>query len=136
MDEVKEKINQFGLPQKEADELFEALSEEVLEILFHEYADKSTDDELTVMETRIKEAKSPEHFETIIAEIATTIYGDQADQEIRNIYQDLLDQFSTAVEEAKQLAQRAQAGDPDAIKLIEKAQQTEDFDEVMNKFSE
>lgn len=136
MDEVKEKINQFGLPQKEADELFEALSEEVLEILFHEYADKSTDEELTVMETRIKEAKSPEHFETIIAEIATTIYGDQADQEIRNIYQDLLDQFSTAVEEAKQLAQRAQAGDPDAIKLIEKAQQTEDFDEVMNKFSE
>jgi hypothetical protein len=136
MDEVKNKINQFGLPQKEADELFEALSEEVLEILFHEYADKSTDEELTVMETRIKEAKSPEHFETIIAEIATTIYGDQADQEIRNIYQDLLDQFSTAVEEAKQLAQRAQAGDPDAIKLIEKAQQTEDFDEVMNKFSE
>ena len=136
MDEVKNKINQFGLPQKEDDELFEALSEEVLEILFHEYADKSTDEELTVMETRIKEAKSPEHFETIIAEIATTIYGDQADQEIRNIYQDLLDQFSTAVEEAKQLAQRAQAGDPDAIKLIEKAQQTEDFDEVMNKFSE
>ena len=136
MDEVKNKINQFGLPQKEADELFEALSEEVLEILFHEYADKSTDEELTVMETRIKEAKSPEHFETIIAEIATTIYGDQADQEIQNIYQDLLDQFSTAVEEAKQLAQRAQAGDPDAIKLIEKAQQTEDFEEVMNKFSE
>lgn len=136
MDEVKEKINQFGLPQKEADELFEALSEEVLEILFNEYADKSTDEELTVMENRIKEAKSPEHFETIIAEIATTIYGDQADQEIKNIYQDLLDQFSTAVEEAKQLAQRAQAGDPDAIKLIEKAQQTEDFEEVMNKFSE
>ena len=136
MDEVKEKINQFGLPQKEADELFEALSEEVLEIVFHEYADKSTDEELTVMETRIKEAKSPEHFETIIAEIATTVYGDEADQEIKNIYQDLLDQFTTAVEEAKQLAERAQAGDPEAIKLIEKAQQTEDYEEVMNKFSE
>jgi hypothetical protein len=136
MDEVKEKINQFGLPQKEADELFEALSEEVLEIVFHEYADKSTDEELTVMETRIKEAKSPEHFETIIAEIATTVYGDEADQEIKNIYQDLLDQFTTAVEEAKQLAQRAQAGDPEAIKLIEKAQQTEDYEEVMSKFSE
>jgi hypothetical protein len=136
MDEVKEKINQFGLPQKEAEELFEALSEEVLEIIFHEYADKSTDEELTVMETRIKEAKSPEHFETIIAEIATTVYGDEADQEIKNIYQDLLNQFTTAVEEAKQLAQRAQAGDPDAIKLIEKAQQTEDYEEVMNKFSE
>jgi len=136
MDEIKEKINQFGLPQKEADELFETLSQEVLEILFHEYADKSTDEELTVMENRIKEAKSQEHFETIIAEIASTIYGDQADQEIKNIYLDLLDQFTTAVEEAKELAQRAQAGDPDAIKLIEKAQQTEDFKEVMNKFSE
>lgn len=136
MDEVRQRINQFGLPQKEADELFEALSEEVLEIVFHEYADKSTDEELTVMETRIKEAKSPEHFETIIAEIATTIYGDKADQEIKNIYQDLLEQFSAAVEEAKQLAQRAQAGDPDAIKLIQKAQQTEDYAEVMNKFSE
>ncbi len=136
MDEIKEKINQFGLPQKEAEELFEALSEEVLEIVFHEYADKSTDEELTVMETRIKEAKSPEHFETIIAEIATTVYGDEADQEIKNIYEDLLEQFSVAVEEAKQLAQRAQAGDPDAIKLIQIAQQTEDYAEVMNKFSE
>lgn len=136
MDEIKEKINQFGLPPKEADELFEVLSEEVLEIIFHEYADKSTDEELTVMETRIKEAKSPEHFETIIAEIATTIYGDQADQEIKNIYLDLLDQFTATVEEAKKLAQRAQAGDQDAIKLIEKAQQTEDYTEVMNKFSE
>jgi len=136
MDEIRRRINQFGLPQKEAEELFETLSEEVLEILFHEYADKSTDEELTTMETRIKEAKSPEHFETIIAEIASTIYGDQADQEIKNIYLDLLDQFTTAVEEAKQLAQRAQAGDPDAIKLIEKAQQTEDYAEVMNKFSE
>ncbi len=136
MDEVKDKINQFGLPQKEADELFETLSQEVLEILFHEYADKSTDEELTVMENRIKEAKSQEHFETIIAEIASTVYGDQADQEIKNVYLDLLDQFSTAVEEAKALAQRAQAGDPDAIKLIEKAQQTEDYTEVMNKFSE
>jgi hypothetical protein len=136
MDEVKEKINQFGLPQKEADELFETLSQEVLEIVFHEYADKSTDEELTVMETRIKEAKSPQHFETIISEIAATVYGDQADQEVKNIYLDLLDQFTIAVEEAKELAQRAQAGDPDAIKLIEKVQQTEDFKEVMNKFSE
>jgi len=136
MDEVKEKINQFGLPQKEADELFETLSQEVLEIIFHEYADKSTDEELTIMETRIKEAKSPQHFETIIAEIAATVYGDQADQEVKNIYLDLLDQFTTAVEEAKELAQRAQAGDQDAIKLIEKAQQTEDYGEIMNKFSE
>jgi hypothetical protein len=136
MDEVKEKINQFGLPQKEADELFETLSQEVLEIVFHEYADKSTDEELTVMETRIKEAKSPQHFETIISEIAATVYGDQADQEVKNIYLDLLDQFTIAVEEAKELAQRAQAGDQDAIKLIEKVQQTEDFKEVMNKFSE
>jgi hypothetical protein len=88
------------------------------------------------METRIKEAKSPQHFETIISEIAATVYGDQADQEVKNIYLDLLDQFTIAVEEAKELAQRAQAGDPDAIKLIEKVQQTEDFKEVMNKFSE
>jgi len=136
MDEIREKINQFGLPQKESDELFETLSEEVLEIIFQEYADKSTDEELTVMETRIKDAKSPEHFETIISEIATTVYADEAEQEIKNIYSDLLEQFTTAVEEAKQLAKRAQAGDPDAIKLIEKAQQTEDYEEVMNKFSE
>jgi len=135
MDEIKDKINQFGLPQKEADELFETLSQEVLETIFHEYADKSTDEELTVMENRIKEAKSPEHFETIIAEMASTIYGDQADQEIKNIYLDLLDQFSTAVEEAKALAQRAQSGDPDAIKLIEKAQQTEDYTKVMEEFA-
>ncbi|MFA7627905.1 MAG: hypothetical protein WCY37_00590 [Candidatus Dojkabacteria bacterium] len=135
MDEIKQKINEFGLPQKESEELFEALSEEVLEIVFHEYADKTTDEELTVMENRIREAKSPEQFETIIAEIATTIFGENAEEEIRNIYSDLLEQFKTAVEEAKQLAERAQAGDPDALKLIEKAQQTEDYHKVMDELA-
>lgn len=131
MEEVRQKINEFGLPQKESNELFETLSEEVLEIIFNEYADKSTDEELAVMENRIKEAKSSEQFEAIIAEIATSLYQEEAEQEIKNIYLDLLDQFSTAVEEAKELAQRAQAGDPDALKLIEKAQQTEDYHKVM-----
>ena len=131
MDEIRQRINQFGLPQKESEELFETLSEEVLEIVFHEYANKATDEELTIMENRMKEAQSPEHFETIIAEISTTLYGNNADEEIKNIYIDLLEQFTSAVEEAKQLAAKAQAGDPDALRLIEKVQQTEDYAKVM-----
>jgi hypothetical protein len=135
MDEIRQKINEFGLPQKESEELFETLSEEVLEIVFHEYAEKSTDEELTIIENQIKDAKSPGQFENIIAKIARSLYGEGAEEEIKNIYLDLIQQFTTAVEEAKELAERAQAGDPDALRLIEKAQQTEDYHKVMDELA-
>lgn len=131
MEEVTQKIKELELPEKESDELFNMLSEEVLQVLFEELADQSTDEELSVIETRIKESKSPEHFETIINEIALTVYGDTAQEEIKNIYLDLLAQFKATVDEAKTLIERANSGDPKAQELIAKAQETDDYKEIM-----
>lgn len=131
MEEVIQKIKELELPEKESDELFNMLSEEVLQVLFEELADQSTDEELSIIETRIKESKSPEHFETIINEIALTVYGDTAQEEIKNIYLDLLAQFKATVDEAKALIERANSGDPKAQELIAKAQETDDYKEIM-----
>ena len=131
MDEILSKIKELGLPEQEANELFELLTQEVLDVVFQDLADKSTDEELTVIETRIKDSKSPEHFETILNEIAITVYGDNAQEEIKNIYMDMVDGLKQNVEYAKELIERANNGDPDAKALLEKAQQTDTFKNVM-----
>lgn len=129
MDEINAKIKEFGLPEKESEELLNVMTEEAINVLFEDLAEKSTDEELTVIENRIKEAKSQEHFETILNELAVTVYGDNAQQEIINIYLDLLDIFKQNVEDAKDLIVKANSGDPDAKELLEKAK---DFDMYKN----
>jgi hypothetical protein len=132
MEEVIQKIKELGLPENESNEIFEMLSEEVLQVIFEQLAEQSTDEELTVIENRIKESKSTEHFENIINEIAITVFGDDAQEEIKNIYLDLFEQFKTTVDEAKALIERANNGDPQAQELLSKAQETEDFKQIMN----
>jgi hypothetical protein len=129
MEEIIAKIKEFGLPEKESEELLNVMTEEVVNVLFEDLTEKSTDEELAVIENRIKEAKSQEHFETILNELAVTVYGDNAQQEIKNIYLDLLDMFKHNVDEAKDLIVKANNGDPDAKALLEKAQ---DFDMYKN----
>jgi hypothetical protein len=131
MEEILSKIKELGLPEQEANELFELLTQEVLDVVFQDLADKSTDEELTVIEKRISESKSPEHFETILNEIAVTVYGDSAQEEIKNIYLDMVDGLEKNVKDAKALIERANNGDPDAKALLEKAQQTDTFKNVM-----
>lgn len=133
MQNIINKIKELGLQDDQANELFELLSEEVVEALFEDLAEKSTDDDLTVIENRIKEAKSPEHFESIIKEIAVTIYGDQAETEIENIYLDLIDQLKDNVESAKDLINKANSGDPQAQDLLNKAQDTQQYKNIIGE---
>ena len=132
MEEIKQKIQELQLPEKESEELFDMLSQEVLQILFEELAEQSTDEELAIMEKRMEESKSEEHLASIINEISVTVYGDEAQQEIKNIYLDLLAQFKATVDEAKALIERANDGDPKAQELIAKVQETEDYNQIMD----
>ena len=104
--EIIQKIMELGVDNARAQELFELISQEVLDILFEDLAEKSTDEELETIENRIKDAKSPEHFETIIKEIATTIYEDNAEQEIKNIYLDLVDSVAETIKQSNDLLQK------------------------------
>lgn len=131
--EIINKIKELGVDDQKANELFELLSEEVVEVLFEDLAEKSTDEDLAVIETRIKEAKSPEHFESIIKEIAVTIYGNEAESEIQNIYLDLIDQLKNNIDSAKDLLNKANSGDEQAQNLLNKAQDTKEYKDIIGE---
>lgn len=130
--EVIQKIKALGVEDQRAEELYELLSQEVLDVLFEDFAEKSTDEELSSIEMRIKNAKSPEHFETIIKELATTTYEDNADEEIRNIYLDLIDSLEGIIKQANELLEKANSGDPQAQKLLEEAQNSDTYKNIVD----
>ncbi|MCK9415099.1 MAG: hypothetical protein PHG60_00225 [Candidatus Dojkabacteria bacterium] len=131
--EVIQKIKALGVEDQRAEELYELLSQEVLDVLFEDFAEKSTDEELSSIEMRIKNAKSPEHFETIIKELATTTYEDNADEEIRNIYLDLIDSLEGIIKQANELLEKANSGDPQAQKLLEEAQNSDTYKNIVDQ---
>jgi len=130
-DEIIQKIKEAGVPEQEIETFYNLLSEQVLDLLFQDLARKATDEELTIIENRIKDAKSTEHLEAIIQELALTTYGENAAQEINNMYLDLIDDFKKNVEDAKALIQRANQGDKDAIELLNKAMDTDMYKSIM-----
>ena len=124
-EEIFQKIREMGVPENELENFYMFLSQETIYTLFEDLADKSTDEELTVIENRMKDAKSTQHLESLIDEIATTTYGENAKEEVKNIYLDLLESFKAHVEETKALIERANSGDPDALELLEKAKESD-----------
>jgi len=130
-DEIIQKIKEAGVPEQEIETFYNLLSEQVLDLLFQDLAEKQTDEELAIIENRIKDAKSTEHLEAIIQELALTTYGENAAQEINNMYLDLIDDFKKNVEDAKALIQRANQGDKDAIELLNKAMDTDMYKSIM-----
>ena len=130
-DEIIQKIKEAGVPEQEVETFYNLLSEQVLDLLFQDLVEKQTDEELTIIENRIKDAKSTEHLEAIIQELALTTYGENAAQEINNMYLDLIDDFKKNVEDAKALIQRANQGDKDAIELLNKAMDTDMYKSIM-----
>lgn len=131
--EIIQKIVSLGVDQKSAEELYELLSQEVLDVLFEDLAEKSTDEELSSIETRIQNAKSPEHFETIIKEVATTVYEDNSEEEIKNIYLDLVDSVEESIKQANELLEKANSGDPQAQKLLEEAQNSDTYKNIVDQ---
>ena len=130
-DEIIQKIKEAGVPEQEIETFYNFLSEQILDLLFQDLTEKQTDEELTIIENRIKEAKSTEHLEAIIQELALTTYGENAAQEINNMYLDLIDDFKKNVEDAKALIQRANQGDKDAMELLNKAMDTDMYKSIM-----
>ena len=56
-DEIIQKIKETGVPEQEIETFYNLLSEQVLDLLFQDLAEKQTDEELTIIENRIKDAK-------------------------------------------------------------------------------
>ena len=124
-EEIMQKIKSIIPDETKAQEMFDILTEEVFENLFTQLADTHTDEEMKVYETRLNEAKSPEHLQNMINEIAATVYGDNHLEQLKNDYILLLDELQKNIEDAKELISKSQQGDPTATDLINKAQQTD-----------
>jgi nucleotide-binding universal stress UspA family protein len=133
--DILQKIKDLGIPEEQTEEFYELLSGQVLEQIFTDYADKATDEELKVMETRLQESKSTEHLQTILNEVALTVYGDEnlAADTITQAYDDKLEEARIQIEETRNLLQRVQSGDPEATRAIEEAQQTEEYKSLMSE---
>lgn len=131
-EEIQNKIRELGIPEDKVEEFFNLISEEVFENLFSQLVDISTDEELQVIENRMREPKSPEHFQTILNDIAVTVYGDNAIEELKNDYIVLLDGLKKSAQDAQDLIIRAQQGDIEAQKLLESVQQTEQYKRIMS----
>jgi hypothetical protein len=132
-EEIIQKIKEAGVPETEVETFYELLSEQVLDLLFEDLSEKSSDEELQIIEQRIKEAKSVEHFESIIKELAYTAYGEEATTEISNMYLDLIDSFKKSIEDAKALIERANSGDTQAQTLLNKAIGTDEYKRIMGE---
>lgn len=133
MEEIKNKIREIGIPEEHIDEIYEILTEEVLNEMFKDYTDKFTDEELETLETRISDAKSLEHFQNIIQEIAITLYGEQTEQKINEKYLSMINFIKQTIDNAKDIIIKAQQGDKEALELLQKAQQTEEYKELIEE---
>ncbi len=129
--EIITKIKEIGIPEENVYEFYELLSEQVLDQLFQDLAEDSTDEELEVIKKRIEESKSTEHFETIIDEIATTVYGESKTEAIKSMYFKLIEDYNQNIKDAQELIEKANSGDAEAQEILEKAKQTEMYQNII-----
>lgn len=131
-EDIVKKIKSLQVPDNQVEDFYEVLSGEVLQQIFEDYADKSTDEELEIIQKRLQESKSTDHLQTILNELAITVYGDSSIDKISQIYDEKIEVAKNQIEEARNLLLSAQAGDPEAQRVITEAQQTEEYKEIIN----
>ncbi|MCD4756234.1 hypothetical protein K8R20_01290 [bacterium] len=125
--EIIIKIKGLGLDEKTSNELFNTISEEILDIMFQKLAGTTTNQDLEILQQRLQNSKSTEHYENILKEIAVTAYGDNALEELKKMFLDHIEEIKNTIAQSKDLLKRYEQGDPEAIVLINKAQQSDAF---------
>jgi hypothetical protein len=115
-----------------AKEFYPLVTEEVFEKLFTKLSEISTPEDLQTYKTRMKEAKSPQHLQTIINEVAVTVYGEKAGEELRTEYINQIEKIQKNMNDARELIQKAQQGDTQAKQQLEQVKQTETYKHIVN----
>ncbi|MCD4811617.1 hypothetical protein K8R14_03375 [bacterium] len=128
--EIITKIKELGLDEKTSNELFNTISEEIVDIMLQELAQTTSDHELQALHQRLQNAKSTEHYETILKEISVTVYGDNALEELKKMFLQYIEEIKNTITESKDLLEKYKQGDPEAIALVEKAQQSDTYKSI------
>jgi len=134
-EEIINKIKSLGLDDEKAQEVYQILSEEILDDLLSRLLEETTEEEFASIESRIMNSKSKEHLETIIYELALTVYGDNAKETIKEMYFDTIKSIKQSIKDANDLINKANSGDPKAQELIEKAKQSDTYKNIMSENS-
>jgi len=129
-DKVKEKLLLIVKDENIAQELLELLTQDVYDKLFLDLSKVVTEVEIKQYENRIKEAKSIEHAKTIIDEIAYTIYGANAENELLKEYARLISELENDLNNAFNLIQKAKQGDTQAQQLLQDTKQSNLYQQV------
>ncbi len=129
-DKVKEKLLLIVKDENIAQELLELLTQDVYDKLFLDLSKVVTEVEIKQYENRIKEAKSIEHAKTIIDEIAYTIYGTNAENELLKEYARLISELENDLNNAFNLIQKAKQGDTQAQQLLQDTKQSNLYQQV------
>lgn len=120
----------LGVSQEQANEFFNLLSEEIFSSLFEVVAETSSDEDLKTWESRMENAKSPEHYSLILEEIGAQVYEGDVKEELKKSYMELIDESVQMADQAKDLINRANQGDENAKKLLDTVQQTDTYKNI------
>lgn len=131
-EEIITKIKELGMDDNQSEELFNNIAEEIADLMFQELAETSTDQELEELKQRMENSKSTDHYESILKEIAVTVYGDNATDELKQMFLDYIAELKDVIAQSKDLMDRYNQGDPEAVKLIQTAQQTDTYKNIMD----
>jgi hypothetical protein len=129
-EEIITKIKDLGLDETTSEQLFNDISAEIIDMMMQELVETTTDEELKALNERLQNAKSTEHYESILKEVSVTVYGDNAIEELHNMFIEYIEELKNTISQSKDLLRKYEQGDPDAVALIEKAKQTDEFKSI------
>ena len=118
---ILSKIKDLGFNDEKATELFANISEEIINLMLQELAEKSTDEELETLRQRILNAKSTEHYYSILKEISKTVFGDNSEEKLNTLLIEYIDELKVIIEQSRDLAIKYKQGDPEIVAMVNKA---------------
>ena len=120
MDEINTRIKELGIPENLIEATNTVLSELVLISMFNEFIKVSSQEEVNIMTKRLSTAKSQEHYNLIIKEIAIIIYGDKQEESIKKLYTDNIDALKKMIVSSHDYLQKLEKGDKETIAKLTK----------------
>lgn len=120
MDEINTRIKELGIPENLIEATNTVLSELVLISMFNEFIKVSSQEEVNIMTKRLSTAKSQEHYNLIIKEIAIIIYGDKQEESIKKLYTENIDALKKMIVSSHDYLQKLEKGDKETIAKLTK----------------
>ncbi|MCK9369023.1 hypothetical protein M0R04_03620 [Candidatus Dojkabacteria bacterium] len=139
MDKLKELIQKmidFGYTQDQIDQMLDASAMDITTDIISDAIDVLSEEKLNELKTKLESEATVEGKSAIVDEIAKLTYGDQADEKRALIVVKILEGLFEKGKEVKELYNKYQAGDPDAVNKVQAAMKTDEFTQTVKDIQE